>query len=243
MLTHCFLIHLSFAFFKMFLISVFTFLYISLPSMSPFFLFSYLLLSHRSRMSEVTHGFFMRRCLPRISLAVSVTATFITVIIIVSMSLFSFSSRMSGTNFPHIFAWKAFATVGSFSFSRSYCILVLVGFMILFRRSRKVIIRSSFITSCICSWEAPSTVDVYTGAETFLDLDVINLIMCFPIETMPWMVCVGRKCSLKISHYSLQIPVVEALCHLSVHCCMVRTFPSSPFSHLLQLSHSSHPVL
>ena len=86
-----------------------TFLYLSLPSVSPLFLFSYLLLSHRSMMSEVTHGLFMRRCLPRISLAVSVTAVFITVTI-VSM-LFSFSSRMSGVNFPHIFAWKAFATV------------------------------------------------------------------------------------------------------------------------------------
>ena len=142
MLTRCFFIHFSFAFFKMFLISVFTFLYLSLPSMSPFCFFSSLLLSHRSRMSEITHGFFMRQCLPRISLAVSVTAMFIAVII-VSVSLFSFSSRMSGANFPPIFAWKAFATVGSFSFSTSYFIRVLVGFMILFRRSRKVIIRSS----------------------------------------------------------------------------------------------------
>ena len=37
------------------------------------------------------------------------------------------------------------------------------------------------ITSYICSWEAPCTVGVYTGAETFLDHDVINLIMCFPL--------------------------------------------------------------
>ena len=49
-------------------------------------------------MSEVTHGFFIRRCLPRILLAVSVTAMFIAVTIL-SMSLFSFSSRMSGANF------------------------------------------------------------------------------------------------------------------------------------------------
>ena len=58
----------------------------------------------------MTHGFFMRRCLPRISLVVSVTAMFIAVIIM-SMSLSSFSSKMSGANFPPIFAWKAFATV------------------------------------------------------------------------------------------------------------------------------------
>ena len=82
MLTHCFLIHFSFAFFMMFLISVFTFLYLSLPSVSPFFFFSSLLLSHTSRMSEVTYGFFMPRCLPRISLAVSVTAIIIAVIIV-----------------------------------------------------------------------------------------------------------------------------------------------------------------
>ena len=75
-------IHFSFVFFKMFLISVLTFLYLSLPSVSPFFFVSSLLLSHISRMSEVTHGFFMRRCLLRISLAVSVTTMFIAVIIV-----------------------------------------------------------------------------------------------------------------------------------------------------------------
>ena len=70
-----------FSFFMMFLISVFTLLYLSLPSVSPFLFFSSLLLSHRSRMSEVTHGFFIRRCLPMLSLAVSVTAMFIAVTI------------------------------------------------------------------------------------------------------------------------------------------------------------------
>ena len=119
MLTHCILIHFSFAFFMMFLISVFTFLYLSLPSVSPFVFFSSILLSHRSRMAEVTNCFFMRRCLPRISLDVYVTAMFIAVTI-VSMSLFSFSIRMSGANIPPNFAWKTFATVGSFSFSTSY---------------------------------------------------------------------------------------------------------------------------
>ena len=139
MLTHCFLINFSFAFFMMFLIS---FMYFYLPSMSPFFFCSSFFLSRRSRMSGVTHGFFMRYCLPTISLAVSVTAVFIAVII-VAMPLFSFSSRMSGANVPPIFAWKAFATVGYFSFSRPYSIRVLLGFIILFRRRRKVIIRSS----------------------------------------------------------------------------------------------------
>ena len=76
-------------------------------------------------MSEVTHGFFIRRCLPRISLAVSVTAMFIAVTIL-SMSLFSFSSRMSGANFPPIFAWKAFATLSvSLGHTLFECWLVL----------------------------------------------------------------------------------------------------------------------
>ena len=70
-------------------------------------------------MSEVTHGFVMRRCLPRISLAVCVTVVCIAVII-VSTLLFSFSIRMSGTNFPSVFAWKAFATVGSFSLGHNF---------------------------------------------------------------------------------------------------------------------------
>ena len=70
-------------------LSVHPFVYFSLFSVTFLFL-RFSCRTHISKMYEVTHGFFMRRCLPRISLAVSVTAVFIAVIT-VSMSLFSFS--------------------------------------------------------------------------------------------------------------------------------------------------------
>ena len=69
--------------------------------------------------------------------------------------------------------------------ARSYFIRVLVGVMIFFQAQSKGHHQKIMVTSYICSWKAPCTIDVYTGAETFLDHDVINLIVCFPIGTMP----------------------------------------------------------
>ena len=90
MKTHCFFIHFSFGFFHdVSYLSVHPFVYVS-PFSVTFLFLRFSCRTHISMMYEVTHGFFMRRCLPRISLAVSVTAVFIAVII-VYMPLFSFS--------------------------------------------------------------------------------------------------------------------------------------------------------
>ena len=70
---HCSAIQLSFALLISCLIFLLTFLYFAAPSGSHFLLFNSLLLSQRFRMSAVKHGFFVRRCFPRISLAVSIT--------------------------------------------------------------------------------------------------------------------------------------------------------------------------
>ena len=67
--------------------------------------------------------FFIWCCLPRISLAVSVTAVF-KMVITVSMSVSSLFMMMTGANFPSIIAWKVSNTLGSFSFSRSNLNLV-----------------------------------------------------------------------------------------------------------------------
>ena len=57
---------------------------------------------------------FFWRCLPRISLAVWVTAV-LKVVIIESMSISSLYIMVRGANFPPIIAWKVSNTLGSFS--------------------------------------------------------------------------------------------------------------------------------
>ncbi|KAK2162112.1 hypothetical protein NP493_1540g00021 [Ridgeia piscesae] len=66
---HCSSIQFIFA-----LITWLVALYCLTPSVSVFFFFNSLRLSHRSSKSAVTQGFLTGRCLPRISLAVLVTA-------------------------------------------------------------------------------------------------------------------------------------------------------------------------
>ena len=136
-------IQFIFAFFMPFLISWLAALYCLTRSASFFFFFKSLRLSHRSSKSAVTQGFLTGRCLPRISLAVLVTAV-LKVLINVSMSVPSASRMVSAANFPPIIAWKASATSGSFSFSRSNLILAWPSFLTLFRCSLKVIMTSSW---------------------------------------------------------------------------------------------------
>ena len=93
-------------------------------------------------MSAVTHGFFVRRCFPRISLAVSVTIL-LKVLVSKFTSVCLSSSMISGANFPPIIALNASATSGSLSFSMSNLILVGFGLLILFRRMWKVVISKS----------------------------------------------------------------------------------------------------
>ena len=123
----------SSAFFMHLLMLLFTSLYFSDPSGSDLFFLSSLLLLHRSRISTVTlHFFFYWRCLPKISLAVSVTAV-LKVVIIESMSLSSLFMMVRGANFPHIIALKVSNTLGYFSFSRSNLSLVCFCVLTLFR--------------------------------------------------------------------------------------------------------------
>ena len=87
--------------------------------------------------------FFFWRCLPRISLAVSVTAV-LKVVIIESMSVSSLLMMVRGANLPPTIAWKVSNTLGSLSFSRSNLSLVCFGLLIFFRRRQKVIISKSW---------------------------------------------------------------------------------------------------
>ena len=77
------LLRFSHAFFKTCWL---TSLYNFTPSPAFSFCFSYLRLSHSFSMSSVIQGFFVGRCLPRMSLAVSVTAV-LNLLIRVSISV------------------------------------------------------------------------------------------------------------------------------------------------------------
>ena len=162
MFSHCSPIQSSFAFFMPFLICRLTVLYSIVPSASFlfFFFFNSLRLSHRSRISAVTHGFLTGRCFPRISLAVSVTAA-LKVSVNVSKSM-SLSSMGRAANFPPIIAWKTSATCGSFSLSTSNLILACPCFLVLFKCSYEGHHNKLMIASKVGSWKAAGLGDVHT---------------------------------------------------------------------------------
>ena len=76
--------------------------------------------------------FFFRRCLPRITLAISATAV-LKLVIIESMSVSSLFMMVRGGNSPLFMAWKVSNILGSFNFSRSdsYRLWVRVLFVLL----------------------------------------------------------------------------------------------------------------
>ena len=127
-------------------------LYFSNPSGSNLFFDKSLLLLHLSRISAVNQGYFFWRCLPRISLAVSVT-TVLKVVIIESMSVSSLFMMVRGANFPPIIAWKVSKTLGSFSFSRSNLNLVCFGFANYFQTKVEGHHQQVVVTSNVCSWK------------------------------------------------------------------------------------------
>ena len=94
--------------------------------------------------SGVTQGFLFRRCLPRGSATVSVTAL-LKWVTMESRSASSSTSIARGANLPPIVIWKALITVGSFSFSRSNLILGWIGFLEFLRHVWKVIITMSWL--------------------------------------------------------------------------------------------------
>ena len=156
-------------------------------------------------MLSVTHGFFAGRCLPRMLLAVSVTAV---LKLLIKASILSWFSRMrSAANFPPIVAWKISAMLGSLSFSRLNLILMLPWFFTLWRRSLKVIITNSWSQYRLL--EAPGLCNVHTWLEASFDHDVVHLTVvvsswAVPCPASGWFV--WTKC---VHH--------EALIHIQIH--------------------------
>ena len=119
-------------------------LYFSDPSGSNGVFLSCLLLSHRSKISAVTQVFFFFwRCLPWVSLVVSVTAL-LKVVIYESRFVYSFAHDGERCKLPACHSLEGFQHLESFSFSRSHLSFVCFGLLILFRRRWKVIISKSW---------------------------------------------------------------------------------------------------
>ena len=127
------------------------------------FLSWFFLLLHRLRISAVT-PFFFWQCLPRIWLAVSVTAV-LKVVIIESMSVSSLLMMVRGANFPPIIVWKVSYTLGSFSFSRSNLSLVCFGLLSFFQVKAKGHHQQVVITSNVCSWKTLCSGTVHSWLE------------------------------------------------------------------------------
>ena len=212
------------------------------PSGSPLFFFRSRLWSQRSRISGVTQDFLFRRCLPRSSAAVSFTAL-LKWVTIESSSAFSSTSVARGANLPHIVAWKALITVGSFSFSRSNLILGWVGFLEFLRRVWKVIITMSWslptsapgnvlvLANLIPEWNR-----FFTKTYSQSGCDVVHLGCAMSIF---WMAYSCLRCLPAQGCCRLQGLGAWALCHWSPDCRKVHKRLSNLLVHLLQFSRST----
>ena len=134
------------------------------PSGSNRFFLSYLHWSHRSRISAVTQVFFFWRCLPKILLAVSITAV-LKVVMIESRSVSSLSMMVRGANFPPIIAWKVSNTLGSFRFSRSNLSLVCFWLADSFQANVEGHHQQVVVTSNVCFWKTSCSGNVHSWSK------------------------------------------------------------------------------
>ena len=132
----------------------------------------------------MTHGFLLRCSFPSISVAASATAV-LEVVIMLSISMSSSLSPMSGANFPPIVARKLQAASGSLSYLRSKLSLGWFDFLAAFRRTRKVNITRS--------WSLPMSVQgkllvlwmLTPARKRLFTKKFINLDVVFPIWAVP----------------------------------------------------------
>ena len=125
-------------------------------------------------MFSMTQDFFADRCLPRMLLAVAVTAV-LQLLIEASISVSRFSRERSGANFSPFVARKISAMLGSLNLN---LILMLPWFFILWEaESKGHHYNKPMVTSNISSWKAPGLCDVRTRLETSFDHDVVDQIV------------------------------------------------------------------
>ena len=260
---HCTSIQDSFALFKLFVISWLIALYFLAPSVvSCLWFFSALRWSHRLSMSVVTYGILTALRLPKISLAVSVIASF-KVLRSVSTSVSSAPSKVKGANLPPIITRTASEIWGSLSFSRLNLTLVGPCIFIFFKRSQKDIITKSWsCTSYVSSWEASCLISVVVmhflcqllgsflsyqcGHEVPNNHDIINLVMvhvssiwAVPSPSSGYFVF-GKCIRQHKNVVARETPEALDFSHLSLGYSSIPKCLSSSWMHPLLLWHSNH---
>ena len=207
---------------------LFTSLYSSDPSDSNRFFLSSLLLSHRSRIYVVSQGFVFWRWLPRISLAVSITAV-LKVVIIGSRSVSLLSMMVRGamdlsafwcqTWVLWVLACWFFSGEGGRSSSAS-------------RGHFQCLLTENFVF-----WQC----SLLIGSASSLEYDqsgcgVVHLDYA---RSIFWMLCENQKCSTTQDRYRWQTPEVwfpSRLCH---NCWRVHKYLAIFHKHPCPLLHSS----
>ena len=131
------------------------------PSVVFFFCFSSLRLLHSFSMLSVTQGFFAGQCLPRMLLAVSVTAM-LKLLIKASILVSWFSRARSGANFPPIVAQKKFCNVEVLEFLQTEPDPYVVQVFNPLEAESEGHQSKLMVTSDISTWKAPGLCTVHT---------------------------------------------------------------------------------
>ena len=136
-----------------------------LPIRFFFFFFSSLFFSHRLRISSVTQGFFFWRCLPRISLAVSVTAV-LKMVITESMSASSLFIMVRGAKLPAYQSLESFRHIKIFHLFEvklESCVFLSCWFFSDERHHQQVV-----VTSNVCVWKTSCSGNVHSWSKALL---------------------------------------------------------------------------
>ena len=120
----------------------------------------------------------------------------IVVVIMVSMSMSSLLSPMSGANFPPTVAWKVQAISGSLSVSRSNLSLGWFAFLAFFRRTRKVSITRPW--SLPMSAPGKLLIGSASSPRCYQSGCGVSHLGC--AMSIFWMVCEGQGCLLKVAY-------------------------------------------
>ena len=162
----------------------------------------------------MTHGFFVRRCFPRISLAVSVNI--LLKVLVSKFTSVSLSSYWKGCKFPTYHCFECFCYIRILKFldvKFDSC-----WFVDHLQANVEGCHHQVMITSDICSWKASCPGNVHSCVKALFHQDVVDLIVMFSIWAVPspssrcfvWAKCVSQH--QLIVHCKFEEPVTSLIC-------------------------------
>ena len=192
-------------------------------------------------MLSVTQGFFTGHCLPRMLLAVFVTAV-LKLLINASISVSRFSRARSGANFPPIVARKISAMLGSLSFSRLNLILMSSFGGGVWRSSSQFLGHFQY-QLLVSSWSLQCLHLTGSVVWPWCSLSDCGSFLLGCSMSNVWMVCMDQMCSPPSGCCNWRILGASSFFRWSRGCTIGLMSPSSSCLHPLLSLHSSHPVL